>query len=52
MYKDRKRINKNGYIVVEYPDHPRAFDTGTGVTGVCQLPLPEGRGLRRYCQQF
>ena len=34
MYKDRKRIFKNGYVVVEIPDHPRAFDTGTGMIGV------------------
>lgn len=34
MYKDRKRIFKNGYVVVEYPDHPKAFDTGSGVIGV------------------
>lgn len=39
MYKDRKRINKNGYIVVEYPDHPKAFDTGTGLIGVYEHVL-------------
>lgn len=39
MYKDRKRINKNGYIVVEYPDHPKAFDTGTGIIGVYEHVL-------------
>lgn len=26
MYKDRKRYYKNGYIVVNVPDHPKAFD--------------------------
>lgn len=39
MYKDRKRIFKNGYVVVEYPDHPKAFDTGTGITGVYEHVL-------------
>ena len=39
MYKDRKRIFKNGYIVVEYPDHPKAFDTGSGVIGVYEHVL-------------
>jgi hypothetical protein len=39
MYKDRKRINKNGYIVVEYPEHPKAFDTGTGMIGVYEHVL-------------
>lgn len=34
LYKDRKRVYKNGYIVVEYPEHPRSFDTGTGIIGV------------------
>ena len=30
---------KNGYVVVEYPDHPKAFDTGTGVMGVYEHVL-------------
>lgn len=34
LYKNRKRINKNGYVVVEYPEHPKAFDTGSGIIGV------------------
>ena len=34
MYKDRKKVYKNGYIVVEMPEHPRAFDTGTGIIGI------------------
>lgn len=39
MYKDRKRISKNGYVVVEYPEHPKAFDTGTGIIGVYEHVL-------------
>ena len=39
MYKDKKRIYKNGYVVVEYPEHPKAFDTGTGVIGVYEHVL-------------
>lgn len=27
MYKTKKRFNKNGYIVIENPKHPNAFDT-------------------------
>lgn len=34
IYKDRKRYLKNGYVVVEYPEHENAFDTGTGFFGV------------------
>ena len=34
IYKDRKRYLKNGYVVVEYPEHEKAFDTGTGLIGV------------------
>lgn len=26
MYKNNKRYNKNGYVVVNIPDHPKAFD--------------------------
>lgn len=26
MYKDYKRSDKNGYVVVNIPDHPKAFD--------------------------
>lgn len=26
MYSDHKRYNKNGYIIVNIPDHPKAFD--------------------------
>lgn len=26
MYKDKKRYNKNGYVIVNIPDHPKAFD--------------------------
>lgn len=39
MYKDRKRINKNGYVVVEYPEHHKSFDTGTGIRGVYEHVL-------------
>ncbi len=34
MYRNRKRVFKNGYIVTEYPEHARRFDTGTGLIGV------------------
>ncbi len=39
LYKDRKRYYKNGYVVVEYPEHPKAFDTGTGIIGVYEHVL-------------
>ena len=26
MYKDHKRYNKNGYVIVNIPDHPKAFN--------------------------
>lgn len=26
MYRDKKRHDKNGYVVVNIPDHPKAFD--------------------------
>lgn len=26
MYKDRKRYNKNGYVIVNIPEHPKAFN--------------------------
>lgn len=26
MYKDHKRYNKNGYVIVNIPEHPKAFD--------------------------
>lgn len=39
MYKNRKRYDKNGYVVVEYPEHPKAFDTGTGFNGVYEHVL-------------
>jgi predicted nucleic acid-binding Zn ribbon protein len=26
MYKDNKRYNKNGYVIVNKPEHPKAFD--------------------------
>jgi hypothetical protein len=34
FYKHRKRYHKNGYVIVEYPEHPRAFDTGASILGV------------------
>lgn len=39
MYSDRKRYHKNGYVIVEYPEHPKAFDTGTGFFGVYEHTL-------------
>lgn len=39
MYKDKKRINKNGYIVVENDTHHKSFDTGTGINGVYEHQL-------------
>ena len=33
MYKDFKRINKNGYVVVLDENDPEAFNTGTGGRG-------------------
>lgn len=39
MYKNKKRVMKNGYVVVEFPEHPRAFDTGTGIVGVYEHVL-------------
>lgn len=45
MYKDRKRIDKNGYVVVEYPEHPKAFDTGTGIIGVYEHILVAERDV-------
>ena len=34
LYKDRKRYNKNGYIVIEYPEHSKAFEIGDGIMGI------------------
>ena len=39
FYKDRKRYNKNGYIVVEYPEHEKAFDTGSDLIAVYEHVL-------------
>jgi hypothetical protein len=39
MYKDAKRIEKNGYIVVQKEDHAKSFDTGTGIVGVYEHQL-------------
>jgi hypothetical protein len=39
MYKDKKRINKNGYVVVEENNHHKTFDTGTGINGVYEHVL-------------
>lgn len=38
-YKDRKRVKKNDYIVVEDSDNPKSFDTGTGIVGVYEHRL-------------
>lgn len=39
FYKDRKRYYKNGYIVIEFPEHHKAFDTGNGIIGVYEHVL-------------
>lgn len=39
MYKDKKRINKNGYVVIEDNTHHKSFDTGTGINGVYEHQL-------------
>lgn len=39
MYNDRKRIDKNGYVVIEMEGHHRSFDTGTGIIGVYEHVL-------------
>lgn len=32
-YENRRRYLKNGYVVVDFPQYPKAFDTGTGLIG-------------------
>jgi hypothetical protein len=39
MYSDKKRYLKNGYVVVEYPEHHKSFDTGSGIIGVYEHVL-------------
>ena len=39
MYKDKKRIIKNGYVVIEDDSHHKRFDTGTGMIGVYEHVL-------------
>lgn len=38
-YKNKKRINKNGYVVVEENNHPKSFNTGAGIIGVYEHVL-------------
>ena len=49
FYKDRKRYNKNGYTVVEYPEHPNCFDSGSDIMVVYEhILVAEKILLDRY----